>query len=133
MKRYMLDTNIVSHLLRQHPAVVQHVTSLPMASLCISSITEAELRFGLAKRLGNQDLHRAVNELLIRVESVAWGSAAAQAYGRLRVEMMTSGKTLAPLDLLIASHALSIEAVLVTNDQALRQLLGLQVQDWTQA
>jgi tRNA(fMet)-specific endonuclease VapC len=131
MKRYMLDTNIVSHLLRQHPSVTQRVSSVPMASLCLSAITEAELLFGLAKRPANKDLHRAVHELLIRVESVAWGSAAAQSYGKARVWMVQSGKTLAPLDLLIASHAISMDVVLVSNDHAIGQLAGLQTQDWT--
>ncbi len=131
--RYMLDTNIVSHLLREHPSVVAQVKAVPMASLCISTITEAELHFGLAKRPANKPLHRAVHELLIRIESVALGSAAAHAYGAVRLGMMQSGKTLAPLDLLIASHAISIGAILVTNDQAIKQLKGLQVQDWTEA
>jgi tRNA(fMet)-specific endonuclease VapC len=131
--RYMLDTNIVSHLLREHPAVVARVKSVSMVSLCISAITEAELHFGLAKRPGNKPLKQAVHELLIRVESIAWSSAAAQAYGAARLGMMKSGKTLAPLDLLIASHAISLDAILVTNDQAISQLEGLQVQDWTLA
>ncbi len=129
--RYMLDTNIVSHLLREHPAVVARVKAVPMASLCISSITEAELHFGLAKRPANKPLHRVVHELLIRIESIAWNSAAANSYGAARLSMMQTGKTLAPRDLLIASHALSVSAVLVTNDQALHQMTGLQVQDWT--
>lgn len=131
--RYMLDTNIVSHLLREHPAVVKRVKALPMAALCISAITEAELHFGLAKRPANKPLHRAVHELLIRVKSIAWNSTAAQSYGAVRLSTVQSGKTLAPLDLLIASHALSLGAILVTNDQAVHQMTGLQVQDWTLA
>ena len=131
--RYMLDTNIVSHLLRGHALVMQRVTQLPMASLCISSITEAELQFGLAKRPGNKALHQAVKELLLRLESLPWSSAAALVYGVARWRTTQSGKTIAPLDLLIATHALSIGAVLVTNDQAIAQFGGLQVQDWTLA
>ena len=50
MRRYMLDTNTVSHLLRAHPSVARRVVAVPMASLCISAITEGELLFGLAKR-----------------------------------------------------------------------------------
>ncbi len=133
MMRYMLDTNIVSHMLRGHAAVMQRVTQVPMAALCISSITEAELQFGLAKRPGNKALHHAVKELLLRVESLPWDSAAALAYGSARWRMTQSGKTIAPLDLLIAAHAISMDAVLVTNDQALLQFAGLQVQDWTLA
>lgn len=131
MMRYMLDTNIVSHMLRGHAHVMQRVTQVPMASLCITSITEAEIQFGLAKRPGNKALHQAVKELLIRVETLAWDSAAANAYGPVRWRITQSGKTIAPLDLLIAAHAISIDAVLITNDQALLQLEGLQAQDWT--
>jgi tRNA(fMet)-specific endonuclease VapC len=131
MMRYMLDTNIVSHMLRGHANVMQRVTQVPMASLCISSITEAELQFGLAKRPSNKALHEVVKELLIRVESMPWSTEQTTIYGVARWRTTQSGKTIAPLDLLIATHALSIGAVLVTNDQAIGQMEGLQVQDWT--
>ncbi len=133
MMRYMLDTNIVSHMLRGHAAVMQRVTQVPMASLCISSISEAELQFGLAKRAGNKALHEAVKELLIRVESLPWTTEQTTIYGAARWRTTQSGKTIAVMDLLIATHALSIGAVLITNDQAMAQIVGLQVQDWTLA
>jgi tRNA(fMet)-specific endonuclease VapC len=131
MTRYLLDTNIVSHLLREQPAVVRHVTSVPMASLCLSAITEGELLFGLAKRPAARQLQVAVRELLRRVEVLPWDSVAAACYGPMRATLTQQGKTIAPLDLLIATHALSINAVLVTNDQAFRQMTDLQIEDWT--
>ncbi len=132
MTRYMLDTNIVSHLLREQPAVVRHVTSTSMAALCMSAITEGELLFGLAKRPAARQLHVAVRELLRRVEILPWDSVAAECYGRVRAQLTLHGKVIAPLDLLIATHALSINAVLVTNDSAIRQMSSLQIEDWTQ-
>ncbi|NJS36096.1 MAG: type II toxin-antitoxin system VapC family toxin [Brachymonas sp.] len=132
MTRYMLDTNIVSHLLKEHPAVIARVQSVPMASLCISAITEAELHFGLAKRPTNKPLHRAVHELLIRVESIAWSSAAAQAYGAARFKCNAKRQDTRAARFTHCSHAISLGAMLVTNDQAMHQLTGLQVQDWTQ-
>ena len=131
MTRYMLGTNIVSHLLREQPAVVRHVTSVPMTSLCLSAITEGELLFGLAKRPAAKQLHVAVRELLRRVEVLPWDSVAAECYGAKRAEMTLQGKVMAPLDLLIATHALSINAVLVTNDHAFRQMSSLLIEDWT--
>ncbi len=131
MTRYLLDTNIVSHLLREQSAVVRHVTSVPMASLCLSAITEGELQFGLPKRPAAHQLHVAVRELLRRVEVLPWDSVAAECYGSARAALSQQGKTIAPLDLLIATHALSINAVLVTNDQAIHQMAGLQIEDWT--
>ena len=131
MTRYMLDTNTVSHLIRKHPAVAQRVVVAPMASLCISAITEGELLFGLAKRPDAKRLHLAVRELLRRVDVLPWNSSAAEHYGRVRADMAKDGKVLAPLDLLIATHALAVGAVLVTNDKAFGQVAELRIEDWT--
>lgn len=131
MMRYMLDTNTVSHLLKAHPLVSKKVVAIPMASLCISVITEGELLFGLAKRPAARHLHNAVREFLLRVDVLPWESGTAECYGTVRADMARQGRMLAPLDLLIAAHALSVNAVLVTNDQAFHQMVGLHVEDWT--
>ena len=131
MTRYMLDTHTVSHLLRSHPTVTACVLKVPMASLCISAITQGELLFGLAKRPSAKTLHIAVREFLRRVDSLPWDSAVAESYGPVRARMAGVGKVLAPLDMLIAAHALSESAVLVTSDQAFRQMAGLKIEDWT--
>jgi len=127
----MLDTNTVSHLIREHPAVVRRVLAVPMAAVCISSITQAELLFGLARRPEAERLHTAVGEFLRRVDVLPWDSEVAERYGATRAAMERQGKTLGPLDLLIASHARCAEAVLVTNDRAFAQVDGLRVEDWT--
>ena len=131
MKRYMLDTNIVSHIIKAHPVVIRHMVAVPITSLCISAITQGELFFGLAKRPDAKRLHIAVNELLRRLDVLPWDSITAERYGVVRADMVRQGKILAPLDLLIAAHALSIGAVLVTNDSAFGQLAGIQLEDWT--
>jgi len=133
MKRYMLDTNTVSHLLKAHAMVSRHIVTVPMSSLCISAITEGELLFGLAKRPAAKRLHLAVRELLRRVDVLPWESATAKHYGLVRAELERQGRILAPLDLLIATHALSVGAVLVTNDQAFNQVADLHVEDWTES
>lgn len=130
MKRYMLDTNTVSHLIKGHPAVTKRMVATPMASLCISAITEGELLFGLAKRPDAKRLHLVVREFLRRVEVLPWGSVVAEQYGTARADMARQGKTLAPLDLLIAAHAQSVNVVLVTNDKAFGQVADLCVEDW---
>ena len=127
----MLDTNTVSLLLRQHPAVLRQVTAAPMAALCISVITEGELLFGLAKRPAARRLHAAVGEFLRRVEVLPWETAAAERYGLLRAGLERVGKVLGPLDLLIAAHALDRRAVLVTNDRAFGMVQHLDIADWS--
>ena len=129
MTRYLLDTNTVSHLIKSHPLVSHRVKQVPMAALCISAITEGELLFGLAKRPEAVRLHVAVREFLRRVDVLPWNSA--DRYGVARADLENRGKSLAPLDLLIAAHALSVGAVLVTNDHAFAYVPGLEIEDWT--
>ena len=130
MTRYMLDTNTVSYLIKGHPAIARRVVNVPMASLCVSSITQGELLFGLAKRPDAKRLHTAVREFLLRVDVLPWDSAIAECYGAVRADMERQGKILGPLDLLIATHALGVGAILVANDQAFCQVVGLLIEDW---
>ncbi|TCV83805.1 type II toxin-antitoxin system VapC family toxin [Sulfurirhabdus autotrophica] len=131
MTRYMLDTNTVSHLIKLHPSVAKRVVAVPIASLCISAITEGELLFGLTKRPDAKRLHLAVREFLLRVDVMPWDATVAEHYGTVRADLARKGKLLAPLDQLIAAHAMSIGAVLVTNDKAFCQVDELRVEDWT--
>lgn len=131
MKRYMLDTNTVSHFLKQHPAVTGQLIAKPMTSLCISAITEGELLFGLAKRPEARNLHQIVNEFVRRMDVLPWDSTTAEAYGSVRAELSRKGISLGSLDMLIAAHAMSVDAVLVTSDQAFKQVADLVVEDWT--
>ena len=128
---YMLDTNTVSYFLKQHPSVTKRITSLPLDSLCLSVITEGELRYGLARIAEAKNLHKVVQEFLKRVEVLAWNSDAAQHYGNLRAELETKGNSLGVFDMQIAAHAFSIGATLVTNDQAFKRVKKLKVEDWT--
>lgn len=131
MNRYMLDTNTVSHLLKQHPVVAKRVEAVPVAFLCVSAITAGELLFGLVKRPDAERLGLVVREFLRRVDALPWDNTIAQYYGMVRAAMEPQGRILAPLDLLTATHALGIGAVLVTNDQAFGQVPDLAIEDWT--
>lgn len=127
----MLDTNTVSHLVARHPAVQRRIVAVPMTALCISAVTAGELRFGLAKRPDAVGLHRAIGEFLRRVDVLPWNDAVAERCGTERADMQRRGRALAPLDMLIAAHALDVEAVLVTTDRAFDLVAGLEVEDWT--
>lgn len=131
MKLYMLDTNIVSLLIRRQSALMERVQSRPMSELCVSAVTGGELAFGLARRPEATRLRAAVGEFLLRVDVLPWDGAIADGYGALRAKMESAGKNLAPLDCLIAAHALGVAAVLVTNDGAFGHVPGLQIEDWT--
>lgn len=130
MKQLMLDTNTVSHLLRGHPSVIKNLSAVPMTSVCISSITEAELLYGLAKRPSAERLAGIVTVFLKTIDILPWGSQAAQAYVPSRAAGEKRGKCLGTLDGLIAAHSLSLGMTLVTSDKAFRFVEGLEVQDW---
>jgi tRNA(fMet)-specific endonuclease VapC len=132
MKRYMLDTNTVSHLLKANPAVTRRIVAAPMTSLCISAITEGELLYGLAKRPDAKRLHAAVREFLRRMDVLPWDSTVAEHYGTMRADIERQGKALATLDLLIATHALAADSVLVSSDLAFRQIAGLRLENWAE-
>ena len=132
---YMLDTNTVSYIIKGEPASIQqHLVNVPMASICISVITEAELLRGLAKKPEAKQLALLVKEFLLRVEILPWDSDAANAYAHLRTACEKEGKSLGAMDMLIAAHSVAEGAVLITNDKAFyRVAQHLVLEDWTQA
>ena len=128
---HMLDTNIVSHLVRQHPEVVNRYSQITPEKMCISSVTEAELLYGVAKKQNNK-LHETIMEFLKTSTICAWDSEAAATYGELRAAMEKKGKVMGDLDQLIAAHAISRGTTIVTNDHAFGMVQDLTVEDWTQ-
>lgn len=130
MTRYMLDTNVIGALVKNHPGVTQKIIAAPINSLCISAITEGEIYFGLTMRPEAKKLHRLVREILLHVDVLPWNHEVSQQYGNLRAELTRAGKQLGPIDILIAAHALQFGAVLVTSDRAFKYIPNLDVEDW---
>jgi tRNA(fMet)-specific endonuclease VapC len=131
--RYMLDTNMVSFFLRGQVNVTKHVLAQPMQSLCISAITEAELLYGLAKRPEATRVYNLVHEFLRRVDVLSWSRDTAETYATTRASLEKRGRFWGPIDLLIGTHALSVDATLVTNDNAFKNIVGLRLEDWTKS
>ena len=129
---YMLDTNIASFLIRDKLSGLRKYTkSLPEATICISVITKAELLFGVARMPDAINLNPAVRIFLTQTDTLPWDDEAAEAYGTLRAFLQFRGIGIGPLDLLIAAHALSKKAILVTNDKTFRRIKNLETEDWT--
>jgi tRNA(fMet)-specific endonuclease VapC len=124
---YLLDTNTLSYIAKGNsPSARAHLQTLGDGDVaCISSITEAEVRYGLAKRPQAQALRAAIEALLFKLRILPWGSEEAAAYGSLRAKLEAAGTVLSELDLLIAAHAIAAGAVLVTNDKALARIKDL--------
>jgi tRNA(fMet)-specific endonuclease VapC len=130
-RRYLLDTNTASFIIKGNPAVRRRLARIPMAQIAISAVTEGELRFGVARRPDATNLQRIVEEFLLHVAILPWDSEAAHHYGHLRASLEQAGQPVGNLDTLIAAHALATSAVLVTNDHAFSRIKKLKVEDWT--
>jgi tRNA(fMet)-specific endonuclease VapC len=102
-----------------------------MAEVGISVVTEAELRFGVARRPEAATLQRVVEGFLLRVEVLPWNSEAAQQYARIRAALEKEGEPMGNLDLMIAAQALAAQVVLITHDRVFRRVRGLRVEDWS--
>jgi len=129
MTCHLLDTNTVSYIFRGQGNAAHHLARCRVGTVFVSAVTEAELRYGLARHPSHR-LETAVHEFLLRVEVLPWTSDVAQIYGTLRARLETQGVGIALHDLQIAAHALQQEMVLVSHDAVFTRIRGLKVDDW---
>jgi len=128
---YLLDTNTCSYIIKgNRPHVRERLLKTAMAEVGISVVTEAELRFGVARLPNAKALSKAVEEFLLRVQVMPWDSAAARHYARIRATLELQGEPMGNFDMMIAAQALAAESVLVSSDRVFRQLKGLRLEDW---
>jgi len=129
---YMLDTNICIYVLRNRSKRLRHKFKVEK-HLCISSVTYAELCFGIENSAASQRSERweqlDLFTRLLRIEGLDW--SVGQRYGRLRTFLKEQGKPMGNNDLFVASHARSIGAVLVTNNvRKFSRVPDLVVENW---
>jgi tRNA(fMet)-specific endonuclease VapC len=131
LTRYLLDTNIISDLIRNPKGkVAKHIARVGENNVCTSIIVAAELRYGCAKS-GSKRLLEAVENLLGELDVLSLEGPADAEYGRIRAELERKGSPIGGNDMLIAAHALAIEATMVTANVAeFARVDGLNVQNW---
>ena len=129
--RYLLDTNIISDLVRNpHGRVAQRIRKVGEARICTSIIVAAELRYGSAKK-GSARLSAQLEAILSVLEILPFDIPADKTYGLLRARLEQSGKPIGANDLLIAAQALSLNHVLVTgNEREFARVEGLRCENW---
>jgi len=130
--KLMLDTNICIYLIKQHPpSVLERFRSHPVGDIGISSITVAELDYGVSKSLHATKNRTALAQFLSPLAVASFDRDAAATYGRLRTMLELKGTPIGSMDLLIAAHALSLSVRLVTNNaREFRHVPGLRVENW---
>ena len=132
--RYMLDTNILVYVLNarpRHEAVIARFDDENPEDLVVSSITLAELRYGIEKSQRRERNRRALHRVLRALNVAAFDAKAAEAYGSVRATLEATGKPVGPLDTLIAAHALALDLTLVTSNlREFSRIRGLRVESW---
>jgi tRNA(fMet)-specific endonuclease VapC len=131
--QYLLDTNIVSVVLKgTSQRAVDTLARRARSSVGVSVITELELRFGLEKHPASKRLKAIVDAFLSTVPVFPLPTDLAVIYGRTRRALERAGRPIGPLDTIIAAHAVSLGAVLVTNNmREFGRVAGLRCEDWS--
>ncbi len=128
--QYMLDTNIVSELIRNPTGLAAQRARAAGSGVYVSVIVAAELRYGCAKK-GSAQLLRKVEEFLSEVPVLPFDVPADGEYGGIRAELEAAGQPIGSNDLLIAAHACTLSATVVTaNVGEFRRIRGLNVENW---
>lgn len=135
MVKFMLDTNVVSHAVRDPQGrVARQLASVGADAVALSIVVASELRFGLAKiaHTGSTRLGDRVMQLLDRIAVLSFDQPCDMHYGDIRAMLERAGESIGPNDLLIAAHARAQGLTLVTNNSdEFSRVVGLQCEDWS--
>ncbi|MGN6363436.1 type II toxin-antitoxin system VapC family toxin [Asticcacaulis taihuensis] len=130
---YLLDTNLVSHIIRDDiPGLRQRLKqTAALHDIAVSAISAGELFYGLARRGYPKAMIQGIEAMLASVSILPWTEDTARQYGQLRATCETSGINLTLSDMMIAAQAVTAKAILVSRDRAFVHLKAhLQVEDW---
>ena len=131
---YMLDTNICIYIMKKKPEqVLRRFREVMDEGICISSITLAELEYGMKHSSNPVKNEQALLRFLAPLSILPFGSAAASVYGEIRAYLQSLGTPIGPLDMLIAGHARAEGAILVTNNvREFERVPGLEIENWAE-
>ncbi|MEX2605503.1 MAG: type II toxin-antitoxin system VapC family toxin [Gracilimonas sp.] len=135
MTEYLLDTNICIYIIKKKPKIVfDRFNTCEPGSIAISSVTLAELQYGISKSSKPQKNQEALELFLLPLDILDFNGKAAVEYGKIRADLERKGTPIGSLDLLIAAHARSLETTLVTNNEKeFRRVEKLNVENWIQS
>ena len=130
---YLLDTNICIYIIKKKPEIVlKKFKEFPLGSIGISTITLAELQFGIRKSSNPEKNLSALNQFIIPLAIIDFDYNATIEYGLIRAELEKKGTPIGPLDTLIGSHAKSAGLILVTNNEKeFKRIENLKIENWT--
>lgn len=132
--RFLLDTNTCIYIINRRPAeVFERFAGLRLGDVAISSITGAELNFGVIKSGSRRNLD-ALEKFLAPLDVLPFDDSAMREYGPLRTHLERVGTPIGAMDLLIAAHALALRSTLITNNlREFSRVPGLGLGNWVDA
>ena len=131
--KYLLDTNICIYLIKNKPKkLLTKIHKTPLSEIAVSSITIAEMEYGIAKSTKPTESRIALMKFLLPFEIIDFTEEAAPHYGSIRCDLQKKGTPIGNMDLLIASIALAHGLTLVTNNvKEFSRIDNLKIEDWT--
>jgi tRNA(fMet)-specific endonuclease VapC len=122
-RRYLLDTNVISHIMQgRDNDLLNRLTGVAVDRVAMSSVTLAELEYGLHRRGQPTRLRNTLTQVLLRIDVLPWDQKAAVCYGKLCSTLESKGINLSDCDMMIAAHAASVQSTLVSRDKAFAQI-----------
>ena len=129
--QFLLDTNILIAMSKQRLGLADRLEGIPADAILLSSVVVAEIEYGIVKSGRRQHNRRVFDSLLSGFRVLPFDAAAARLYGPIRAQLEKRGRLIGPYDLMIAAHAQSLDAVLVTdNTKEFDRVAGLKTENW---
>ena len=131
--KYLLDTNFCIYIINEKPEkVLKKFELYPVHEFGISSVTHAELQYGVEKSKNKNTNQDALDEFLLPLTILPFhGKRLVECYGEIRVLLASKGRTIGPLDMLIAAHALSLDLTIISNNiKKFERIPNLKCENW---
>jgi tRNA(fMet)-specific endonuclease VapC len=131
--KYLLDTNICIYVINNKPKkILKKFSKYPVSEFGLSSITQLELQYGVSKSKNKEKNQEALDEFLLPLTILPFhGDTLARSYGAIRTYLESKGRTIGPLDMLIAAHALSLDLTIISNNiKELSRVPNLKCENW---
>jgi tRNA(fMet)-specific endonuclease VapC len=122
-QRYLMDTYVISHIMQGRDVkLLAKLSKLPIGQAAISSVTLAEIEYGIQRRGSPTKLRNALTQVMLHMDVLPWDAVAATCYGELCSSLETQGINLGDFDMMIAAHAVALKITLVSRDKAFAHL-----------
>ncbi|PCH56718.1 MAG: VapC toxin family PIN domain ribonuclease [Legionellales bacterium] len=128
----LLDTNICIYIIKKHPLnIIERFTRFNVGDIAISSVTYAELCYGVVKSQHKEKNKAALYEFCLPLEVLPFDDKAASHYAFIRNDLERKGEVIGSLEMMIAAHALSLDVTLITNNEKeFCRVQGLNFENW---